>query len=80
MSVRRTLALCAGLAFVAATLVVVPASGGDDSAETATYVVQLVQPPVAAYDGGIAGYAATKPAKGTKLDARSADAERYAAT
>ena len=70
MSLRRLLALCAGLALVA-VLFVVPASGSDDSGETATYVVQLVQAPLAGYDGGVSGYAATKPAKGKKLDASS---------
>ena len=77
MSLRRMLALCAGLALVA-VLFVVPASGGDDSAETATYVVQLVQAPVAGYEGGVSGYTATKPAKGKKLDASSAAAQKYA--
>ncbi len=77
MSLRRMLALCAGVALVA-ILFVVPASGSDDGAETATYVVQLVQAPLAAYDGGVSGYAATKPAKGKKLDASSDAAQRYA--
>ena len=77
MSLRRLLALCAGLALVA-VLFVVPASGSDDSGETATYVVQLVQAPLAGYDGGVSGYAATKPAKGKKLDASSNAAQKYA--
>ncbi len=77
MRLRRLLALCAGLALVA-VLFVVPASGSDDSGETATYVVQLIQAPLAGYDGGVAGYAATKPAKGKKLDASSDAAKQYA--
>ncbi len=77
MRLRRLLALCAGLALVA-VLFVVPASGSDDSGETATYIVQLVQAPLAAYDGGVAGYAATKPAKGKKFDASSDAAQKYA--
>ena len=77
MRLRRMLALCAGLALVA-VLFVVPASGSDDSGETATYVVQLVQAPVAVYEGGVSGYTATKPAKGKKLDASSAAAQNYA--
>jgi len=78
MSLRRLLALCAGLALVA-VLFVVPASGSDDTGETATYVVQLVQAPLAGYEGGVSGYAATKPAKGKKLDASSNAAQKYAA-
>ena len=61
-----------------AVLFVVPASGSDDTGETATYVVQLVQAPLAGYEGGVSGYAATKPAKGKKLDASSYDAQKYA--
>jgi subtilisin family serine protease len=34
--------------------------------------------PLVAYDGGVAGYHATKPAKGKKVDARSANAQKYA--
>ena len=61
-----------------AVLFVVPASGSDDTGETATYVVQLVQAPAAGYEGGVSGYAATKPAKGKKLDASSNAAQKYA--
>jgi hypothetical protein len=56
----------------------VPASGGSSDGTAATYIVQLVQAPVAGYEGGIAGYAATKPGKGKKLDASSKDAQKYA--
>ena len=34
-----------------------------------TYVVQLSEPAVSGYDGGIRGHAATRPARGSKLDA-----------
>jgi Subtilase family/Fibronectin type-III domain/Peptidase inhibitor I9/PA domain len=61
-----------------AAIVAVPASGGADEGETATYIVQLVQAPVAGYEGGLTGYAATKPGKGKKLDASSKDAKKYA--
>jgi hypothetical protein len=61
-----------------AVVVAVPASGGSDDGASATYIVQLVQAPVAGYEGGIAGYVATRPGKGKKLDASSKDAERYA--
>src|SRR5215217_1462073 len=42
------------------------------------YVVLLDQPPAAAYSGGIAGYRATKPARGRKLDSTDSDVQRYA--
>src|SRR5687768_4503871 len=32
------------------------------------YIVQMAEPAVTAYQGGIAGYAATKPRKGQKID------------
>jgi subtilisin family serine protease len=43
------------------------------------YIVQLVEAPVAAYEGGIAGFAATKPNAGRKLDRRDPNVQRYAA-
>src|SRR5258705_7192905 len=76
----RLKTLGASLVLIAclAVCVAVPASGDDSSGATATYVVQLVQAPVATYGGGIAGYAATKPDKGKKLDATSQAAQSYA--
>jgi hypothetical protein len=59
-------------------VVAVPASGDDSTGATSLYVVQLVQAPVATYGGGVAGYAATKPGKGKKLDAGSNAAQSYA--
>ncbi|MFL6029663.1 MAG: S8 family peptidase [Gaiellaceae bacterium] len=59
-------------------IAVMPAAGGIAAGSTDTYIVQLVQRPVAGYEGGIAGYPATKPAKGNKLNAGSADAKKYA--
>jgi subtilisin family serine protease len=44
---------------------------------TQLYVVQVAGDPVASYDGDIAGLAATRPAKGKKLDADSAAANAY---
>jgi len=68
------LAVLAAIALIA----VMPTAGGIAAESTATYVVQLAQKPVAGYEGGIAGYPATKPGKGKKLDASSADAKKYA--
>jgi subtilisin family serine protease len=44
---------------------------------TATYLVQLADAPAAGYTGGVAGYAATKPAAGRKIDADSPAVARY---
>lgn len=43
------------------------------------YIVRLAEPAVAAYDGGIGHHAATRPAKGSKLDATSPDVVSYRA-
>ena len=74
----RTLGALSALAVLVAVIAAVPASGSSSADATETYIVQLVQAPVAGYEGGIAGFAATKPARGKKLDASSADAQKYA--
>jgi hypothetical protein len=38
----------------------------------------MIQDPVVAYDGGVAGLKATKPAKGKKIDPQDPDVVRYA--
>jgi subtilisin family serine protease len=43
------------------------------------YVVQLGEAPVAGYEGSLAGYPATKPNAGKKLDKRDPNVRRYAA-
>jgi len=40
------------------------------------YIVRLAEPAAAAYDGSIRGFAATRPAKGTKFDSRHPDRQR----
>ncbi|MEP6678025.1 MAG: S8 family peptidase, partial [Betaproteobacteria bacterium] len=42
------------------------------------YIVRLADPPVVAYDGGIAGLSATRPAKGRKIDVLDRNVIRYA--
>jgi subtilisin family serine protease len=42
-----------------------------------TYIVQMTGAPIASYTGDIPGLAATKPAKGTKVDTRSVAAAAY---
>lgn len=41
------------------------------------YVVTLVEPPAATYDGGVAGLEATQPDAGTQLDAEAAPVDEY---
>ncbi|MFJ3020580.1 S8 family serine peptidase [Streptomyces tendae] len=51
------------------------AAPGADKAQT--YIVQMALAPAVAYGGDEDGLAATKPARGKKIDPRSADVERY---
>ncbi|NUO35790.1 MAG: S8 family serine peptidase, partial [Dermatophilaceae bacterium] len=59
-----------------------PASAVPAAADTVdtdgVYVVQMADLPVIAYDGSTAGYAATKPAKGKKIDVTSLAVTRWA--
>ena len=41
------------------------------------YIVQLIEAPAASYDGTVAGYRATKPAKGKKLDSTAPEVVAY---
>jgi subtilisin family serine protease len=59
-------------------LLVLPAASGGDKPDSNVYIVRMVEQPTLAYDGGIAGLAATKPAKGAKLDPSDRDVARYA--
>ena len=55
-----------------------PALSAATSADTdGVYIVQMADLPVVAYDGSTAGYAATKPAKGKKIDVTSAAVTRW---
>ena len=88
MQLRRWSALGA-FAALGVLLLTVPTAGfgGEDESSGATlkhgagsgvYIVRMVDQPVVAYEGGIAGLKATKPAKGTKIDPRSSDVAKYA--
>ena len=44
------------------------AAGASKAPKNNAYIVQLAEQPVATYTGGIAGYTATKPSKGKKID------------
>lgn len=88
----RPLARTLGL-FVACVMALTVATGyagrrdldGSPAAKNASgraangYIVQLLENPVVAYDGTIAGLKATKPQKGGKIDPNSPDVTRYAA-
>ena len=65
----------ADAASTAAPPAVSAAADGLDS--DGVYVVQMADLPVVAYDGSTAGYAATRPAKGKKIDVTSAAVTRW---
>lgn len=48
-----------------------------ESSPSGHYIVLLDEKPLAGYEGGVSGIAATKPAKGKSLDAHTANAQRY---
>ena len=78
------LSATAALSVPTATLVAAPSesAGNSSSAKAAfndLYLVRLTESPVTAYKGGIKGYAATKPAKGKKIDPDSAKVINYMA-
>ena len=54
------------------------AASGKASHQSKLYIVQMSDAPVVSYDGGIAGYKATKPAQGKKIDPLATDVVRYA--
>ena len=47
------------------------------AAQADVYIVRLADPPVADYEGGVAGLAATKPAAGQKLDPAQSNVRQY---
>jgi hypothetical protein len=61
---------------LATTLFAVSASTAADSS-TEVYLVQLDEKPAIAYTGGVAGFEATKPARGEKLDRGEDKVRRY---
>jgi subtilisin family serine protease len=89
----RSLSAFGAFAVLAALLVAIPASGaasdalggwdrteGKTSEPASNYIVRLAEAPVVAYDGGVAGYKATKPSKkGEKINPNHPDVVKYAA-
>lgn len=80
---RRLLVVLASLLLMLTTVAPVVAAPGADATgskaftKAGTYIVQLAEWPVVAYDGSIAGYKATKPAPGSKIDPASTDVVKY---
>lgn len=74
MRLRTALVLGA----LAVGLFVMPAGSALSQEATKTYIVQMLADPVVAYDGGVPGLEATKPAKGQKINPNSNRVQRYA--
>ena len=53
--------------------------GAAADTRSAVYIVRMVDQPVAAYTGGVPGIAATKPAKGKKINDEDPNVVRYSA-
>jgi hypothetical protein len=73
----RSLGALGAFAVFAALMLSVSASGADTSTATQTYIVQMIENPVVAYEGGVAGLKATKPSKGNKIDPNSPAVQEY---
>jgi subtilisin family serine protease len=70
------------VALAVASVVAVGAAGAESEPASAkgssnVYIVRMLEPPAVAYEGGIAGLEATKPAKGTKIDPDDQKVVRY---
>ena len=76
---RRRLRLGVALAALLAIATATAAQGSTTRAASATelYIVQMELRPAVAYEGGVAGIPATKPAKGKKLDRTDGAVQRY---
>jgi subtilisin family serine protease len=67
------------LVMLAVVVALASASQAASDGSRSTYIVQLIQTPAAGYEGGVAGYPATKPLRGKKLDKQSSRVRGYAA-
>jgi subtilisin family serine protease len=80
---RRRLArgtkLLASLIVALAACVTITGAATTASPARQSYIVVMAGDPAVAYDGGTAGFAATKPEQGKKFNAKSAAAKRYRA-
>jgi subtilisin family serine protease len=74
----RSLSALGAFTVLAMLLLAVSASGAPGNGTAKTYIVQMIQAPAVAYEGGEAGLDATKPAKGAKINPNSAAVKKYA--
>jgi subtilisin family serine protease len=74
---RRFALIFAMLALVGTATAQVSAQSGGTFDKGGIFVVQMADLPVVAYDGSIKGFAATKPAPGTKINPLSAVVTKY---
>src|SRR5215207_1871205 len=76
---RRTqaFAVLGAAGLVAGLATIAQPAGAAPAQPSATYLVQLTDAPAAGYTGGVAGYAGTKPAAGSKIDAKATAVARY---
>jgi len=70
-------AALAALAVLASVFLLVAAGSAGAEASKSIYIVQMLDAPAVAYSGGVAGLAATKPAKGEKIDPNDASVKQY---
>ena len=73
----RYSAAAAALFGLASLAVPAVAQDGKGQFKNGAYIVQMAESPVTAYQGGVAGYAATKPGKGLKIDPNSSVVRQY---
>src|SRR5215217_2303686 len=76
---RVLVALVALLAVLSTVVLTATAQARTAKGTSDVYVVLLEEAPAGAYEGGVAGYPATKPAPGRKYDKNSANTRKYTA-
>jgi subtilisin family serine protease len=54
-----------------------PAATAVGQTASSTYIVQMLEPPAVAYEGGVAGIPATKPGKGNKINPAADNVQSY---
>jgi hypothetical protein len=89
MSARKSRGVALAVALACGVVSVAPVAFGQEleaveaprakAKKNDVYIVRMSENPVVAYEGGIAGYQATKPRKGTKINPNDPKVVRYAA-
>lgn len=77
---RRPRILACAVALTLIPALALPAQAAEEvtlDESRRTYIVQMAAEPVASYEGGVPGIAATAPEPGEKVDANSSNARRY---